>query len=87
MGVGEGESARGIWGNSSRSYGQGRNFRRGRKPTGALDRFAELLSEHDLETGDLGGNVRLCAQRMGIKPAHGNTMLQRIRQRLGPQAI
>lgn len=103
MGVNEGETAAGIFGRSSRWYGQGRNFRR--KKHGALERFADLLAEHtdqaDLDAGrnlatgkplaegaelDPGGNVRLCAQRLGVKPAAGNAMLQRMRQRLGPQA-
>ena len=63
--------------------GHGRNFHR-RRPMGAIERFAELLSEHDTETGDRGGNVATCARRMGIKPSQGNAMLQRIR-RLHPQ--
>lgn len=59
--------------------GHGRNFRVGR-PIGAIERFAELLSEHDVEAGDPGGNVAACARRMGLKPAQGNAMLQRIRR-------
>lgn len=80
---GEGVSAKGIFSTS----GCGRNFRHRRFPKpGALDRFAQLLSEHDLETGDKGGDVRAVAQRMGIKPQAGHAMLQRIRRGLGPQA-
>lgn len=79
--MGEGEySGKGLF--SSR--GQGRNFHR--RKLGALDRFAELMSEHDTETGDRGGDARACAQRMGLKAASGNGLLQRIRKRLGPQA-
>jgi hypothetical protein len=97
-----GESSKGIFPNSTRYYGQGRNFRRG---MGALERFAEQLSRHidqaDLDAGrnlatgeklpdgaelDPGGNAKEAAQRIGAKAAQGNAMLQRIRQRLGPQA-
>lgn len=80
--MGDGDySAKGLF--SSR--GQGRNFHR-RSKMGALDRFAELMSEHDTETGDRGGDARSCASRMGLNAASGNGMLQRIRKRLGPQA-
>lgn len=53
---GEGESARGIFGRTSRFSGQGYNFYR--RKTGALDRFAELLSEHiDQDDLDAGRNL------------------------------
>ena len=79
---GEGESAKGLFSTA----GHGRNFRRGRRSSGAIDRFAQLLSEHDLKTGDPGGDVRACAQRLGVKTQAGHAMLQRIRRGLGPQA-
>jgi len=50
------------------------------------DRFAEELSKHDLETGDEGGRVAECARRLGLTPTQGNTIMQNIRRRLGPQA-
>lgn len=78
----EGESARGLF----QTAGNGRNFRRRRRTGDALARFAEELSKHNLLTGDKGGNVVECAKRLGIKPAQGNAMLQRIRRRLGDQA-
>jgi hypothetical protein len=62
----------------------------------ATERFAELLSEHmdeeDIAAGratqlDPGGDVAKTARRMGIKPANANAILQRIRRRLGPQAV
>lgn len=81
---GEGQNARGVFGGSGRWAGQGRNFRRRRLST--IDHFAEELSKHDLGTGDLGGNVNACARRLGLKPGQGNSLLQRIRQRLGDQA-
>lgn len=77
-----GQSAKGLFD----SAGNGRNFRRRRSGLDALDRFAELLSQHDLETGDRGGDPRASARRMGLSPASGNGMLQRLRRRLGPQA-
>jgi hypothetical protein len=78
-----GQSAKGLFD----SAGNGRNFRvRRRRGMDALDRFAELLSHHDLTTGDHGGDARACARRMGLNPASGNGMLQRLRRRLGPQA-
>jgi hypothetical protein len=44
-----------------------------------LDRFAELLAE--------GFTVSKAAQQLGVSSAYGNAMLQRIRKRLGPQAV
>lgn len=35
---------------------------------------------------DPGGNPRIAARRIGLKPETGNGLLQRIRKRLGPQA-
>jgi len=54
---------------------------------GALDRFAEELSKHDLETGDQGGNAGECAIRLGYRRTQGNAMLQRVRKAMGYQAI
>lgn len=63
--------------------------------------LSEHVDEDDVEAGkvlatgrplgpdpkpDPGGNPRVAAVRMGLKPDSGNGMLQRIRQRLGPQA-
>ena len=56
------------------------------RPIRTIDRFAELLSEHDLATGDPGGNVRKCAGRMGMAAQDGNALMQRIRRGLGWQA-
>jgi hypothetical protein len=72
-------SSKGIF-----SGGQGYAFRR--KKIGRLDQFAELMSEHDLETGDVGGNAGECAIRMGLHRRQGNLMLQRLRKGLGWQA-
>lgn len=44
-----------------------------------IDRFAELLAE--------GYGVTEAARMLGVEPTYGNGMLQRIRKRLGPQAI
>lgn len=52
-----------------------------------LDQFAELISRHDLATGDVGGDCQLAARRMGQDhPLYGNNMLQKLRKRLGWQA-
>lgn len=82
-----GLSSRGIFGTTA-SGGRAFNGKRFRKKTqaGALDRFAEELSKHDLATGDPGGDARVAARRAGCKAAQGNAMLQRIRKRLGWQA-
>lgn len=56
------------------------------RPIRQIDRFAELLSEHDADAGNRGGHVADCARRMGISPAQGNGILQRMRRDLGPQA-
>lgn len=50
-----------------------------------LDQFAELLSHHDAATGDPGGNAAECARRLGLDPATGNGMLQRLRRELGAE--
>ena len=44
-----------------------------------LDRFAEHLAE--------GLSVREASEKMGLSYHTGNTMLARIRKRLGPQAV
>jgi transposase len=49
----------------------------GQLPT--LDRFADLLAD--------GIQAEDAAERLGYSRAYGNAMLQRIRKRLGPQAI
>lgn len=53
------------------------------------EQFAEALSEHDCAADPpwAGGNVRDVVGAMGLLPRDGNAMLQRIRQRLGPQAV
>mgnify|MGYP001574832605 CR=1 FL=1 len=56
------------------------------KEMGRLDMFADLLSRHDLETGDAGGDVAACALNMGWTREHGNAMLQRISRGVGRQA-
>jgi hypothetical protein len=93
----DGESARGVFDNSSPRYG-GRRWNWQRRKLDSLDRFAEALSQHvteeDVASGrappgtsvDPGGNPRESAQRIGLLPSSGNGMLQRIRRRLGPQA-
>jgi len=65
----------------------GRRFHKGRGRKGALDRFAEELAKHDTVTGDLGGDVRVAATRAGCKAQQGNAMLQRLRKKLGWQAV
>lgn len=47
-----------------------------------IERFADLLAEHNLATGDLGGSVIVVSTRMGISPKVGNAMLQRMRRDL-----
>jgi hypothetical protein len=83
---GVGVTAKGIFGGSA-SGGRAFSAYRRRKAMDATERFAELLSEHDLETGDPGGDVGRVSRRMGISPKNGNAMLQRIRRKLGPQAV
>ena len=82
----EGHTAKGIFGGSASGGRAFRTYRR-RKAMDATERFAELLSKHDLETGDHGGNVQRVSRQMGITSQNGNAMLQRIRRRLGPQAV
>lgn len=43
------------------------------------DRFCDLLAD--------GCTVREAAQRMGIRDDYAKSMLQRVRRRLGPQAV
>ena len=52
-----------------------------------LDRFAELLSEHDLETGDVGGDAEKCGRAMGFTPGYGRKMLSKLRAKMGAQAV
>lgn len=65
--------------------GHRRRKRPGAKTLEPLDRFAELLSEHDLEMGDEGGSVTLCSGRMGIPTKVGIAMMNRIRRQLGTE--
>lgn len=53
-----------------------------------IDRFAELLAEHDAfaKPPKKGGQAAACALKMGLSPLTGNSMLQRIRRQLGWQA-
>jgi hypothetical protein len=81
-----GRSAKGLFGTTASGGRAFTAFRR-KQQMGALDRFAEALSKHDLETGDKGGDARSSAVRIGCSPAQGQAMLQRIRKRLGPQAV
>lgn len=83
---GVGVTAKGIFGGSATGGRAFRSYRK-RKRMDATEKFAELLSHHDLETGDVGGDVAKVSRRMGIKPQNGNAILQRIRRRLGPQAV
>lgn len=48
-----------------------------------LARFADALAEHDLGTGDRGGDVRKAAEKCGLSPSAGIAMWQRIRRDLG----
>lgn len=61
-----------------------RHFRRSRKSRGsghdAIDRFADALSQ------DSEGSVVRAASAIGVTPAHGYTLLRRIKQGLGSQA-
>lgn len=50
------------------------------------DQFAQELEMHDLATGDRGGDVAVCAARLGISQRQGNQILQRLRRKLGKQA-
>lgn len=92
---GVGESAKGIFGGSA-TGGRAFSAYRKRRAMDATHRFAELLSEHmteeDVAAGrathlDRGGDVAKVSRRMGISSANGNAMLQRIRKRLGWQAV
>jgi hypothetical protein len=92
---GVGVTAKGIFGGSASGGRAFRSYRRKRQMD-ATHRFAELLSEHmdeeDIAAGratklDPGGDVAKTARRMGISAQNGNAMLQRIRRKLGPQAI
>lgn len=65
-----------------------RNHQRSLRPNAGarLNRFADALAEHDLETGDVGGSVRKASEAVGVSYAYGNALLQRMRKRLGWQA-
>lgn len=59
-----------------------------------IDQFAELLSEHIIpahakpgQVPKKGGNVAVCAAKMGKDAKYGNAVLQKIRRGLGPQAV
>ena len=47
--------------------------------TETIDRFAQFLAD--------GYSVRQAATSLGLSFAYGNALLQRIRKRLGPQAV
>lgn len=49
------------------------------KDASRADRFAEHLAH--------GATVAVASELVGVSAAYGNAMLQRIRRRLGPQAI
>lgn len=51
-----------------------------------LDRFCDLIADHNLATGDRGGDCQRAAERLGFPREYGNSLLQKIRKRLGPQA-
>lgn len=68
-------------------FAQRKGGRRVKGANPALDNFAEALSEHDLETGDKGGDLKTVAARLGISHAYANALLQRLRKKLGGQAI
>lgn len=87
-----GSSAKGVFHTPTTSHRY--NWRR--KHQGALDRFAAELAKHsdqgDVDAGratelDPGGDTRACARRIGARPEQGPLMLQRIRKRLGWQAV
>ena len=69
----------------------GQNWRRRKKPGKAkadepLERFAELLSEHDSGAADPGGSITLVASRMGIPTRDAYSMFKRLCDGLGWQA-
>ena len=72
--------------NHPQGHGARMHQRKLRNRVGTMNQFADLLAEHDLETGDEGGDVKACAARMGTSYAYANAMLQRIRKKLGSQA-
>lgn len=49
-----------------------------------LDRFADLICGGDDEANAL--SPQEAAERMGYSRAYGNAMMQRLREKLGPQA-
>jgi len=52
-----------------------------------VDEFADLLSRHDLESGDLGGSIADCADRMGISKQMGDRLFGKIISGLGHQSL
>lgn len=64
---------------TSNSQGIGARAHQRCRATAALDRFAESLAE----TGD----VKATAAALGMSYEYGNALLQRIRKKLGGQAI
>lgn len=57
------------------------------RPPSKMTAFAEALAEHDAEAGDPGGDLRVVAGRLGISPTYANAMLQRLRAKMGAQAV
>lgn len=51
-----------------------------------MDQLADALAEHDLETGDVGGDLRKAAAKIGVSYAYAAAMLSRMRKRLGEWA-
>ena len=72
--------------NATRAYGSALQYRRRLERSRKIDQFADLLAEHDADAGEPGGNITVCATKMGITPKEGNEIMQRIRRALGPQA-
>lgn len=98
----EGESSRGIFYTAGGGRNYRRRPRKGGDALArfaeALSHHVDkddLAAGRNLATGasldrgqklDPGGNPRVAAQRVGLKPESGNGMLQRLRKRLGDQA-
>lgn len=51
-----------------------------------MDQLADALADHDLDTGDPGGNLTKAAAVIGMKRDYAQTLFQRMRRRLGEQA-
>jgi hypothetical protein len=97
----EGESAKGIFYTGGQGRNFRRRKRSGDALSRFADALSWHIDLADVEAGenlatgesllpntqpDPGGNPRVAARCVGIKPEQGNAMLQRIRRRLGPQA-